>query len=352
MLDEDKRIDALRALSLRLAVIKGQSDHSTSNTIKNEGEEESSAPQSKTDPATPCDLFLKENEFYTKPSYGASTAGSNPSHQSKAHANSASIEDIEYPDNRGLTTLRTVFDGTRRFACEFKIHLPDPSMPSHRPPALPPATNSRRASKWHEVGLSAPELSASSTWAAENLIPPCAADAKLSEEALLDSIQSALSMRDDVVPHLNIALDSLEPVADSKEVHLAESTIIPRDEDNSLVRALRTDIHAYHLLTSALQSRMAALMERAKLDTLVNTIPANKAQWDVIDALYTKQQIWKAVCSALNRGVRDQAQDFNVAQEEAVPASWQIQVSTIYFFGLFLFTSPNVLKLKRLSGHL
>lgn len=325
MLDEDKRIDALRALSLRLAVIKGQSDHSaSSNAIKNEAEEESSASHSKTDPTTPCDLFLKENEFYTKPSYGASN-------HSKARANSASIEDIEYPDNRGLTTLRTVFDGTRRFACEFKIHLPDPSMPSHRPPALPPATNSRRASKWHEVGLSAPELSASSTWAAENLIPPCAADAKLSEEALLGSIQSALSMRDDVVPHLNIALDSLEPVADSKEVHLAESIIIPRDEDNSLVRALRTDIHAYHLLTSALQSRMAALMERAKLDTLVNTIPANKAQWDVIDALYTKQQIWKAVCSALNRGVRDQAQDFNVAQEEAVPASWQIQVSTIYF---------------------
>ena len=327
MLDEDKRIDALRALSLRLAVIKGQSDHSaSSNAIKNE---ESSALQGKTDPATPCDLFLKENEFYTKPSYGASN-------HSNARANSASIEDIEYPDNRGLTTLRTVFDGTRRFACEFKIHLPDPSMPSHRPPALPPATNSRRASKWHEVGLSAPELSASSTWAAENLIPPCAADAKLSEEALLDSIQSALSMRDDRVPHLNIALDSLEPVADSKEVHLAESTIIPRDEDNSLVRALRTDIHAYHLLTSALQSRMATLMERAKLDTLVNTIPANKAQWDVIDALYTKQQIWKAVCSALHRGVRDQAQDFNVAQEEAVPASWQIQVRTIYFFGLLL----------------
>ncbi len=329
VLDEDKRIDALRALSLRLAVIKGQNDPSTSNTVKNEADEGGGgASQSKTDPAAPCELFLKENEFYTKPSYGPNTAGTNSSHNhNKARANSASIEDIEYPDNRGLTTLRTVFDGTRRFACEFKIHLPDPSLPSHRPPALPPGTNSRRASKWHEVGLSAAELSASSSWAEENLIPPCAAaDAKLSGEALLESIQSALAMRDDAVPHVNIALDSLEPVADSKEVHLAESTIIPRDEDNSLVRALRTDIHAYHLLTSALQSRLATLMERAKLDSLVNTIPANKAQWDVIDALYTKQQIWKAVCSALHRGVRDQAQDFNVAQEEVVPASWQIQV--------------------------
>jgi hypothetical protein len=158
----------------------------------------------------------------------------------------------------------------------------------------------------------------SAAWAKENLIPP--------GEDSEDVILSALSMREDPSDALFVALDTMEPVAESREVPLTDRVIIPRDDDNSLCRALRTDAHAYALLCDALKQRLRVLRERQNLHALTGKLSAAKIAWDATDALYLRQQVWKQVCTALNRGVRDQAADFNKTEEEALPASWQVQV--------------------------
>jgi len=320
VLDEEKRHDALQLLSARLAVIKhgsaGSGGAGTGSVVKEEGSdrgsdkgsergtERGSVSQSSsyadfttthntitpnTASSEPCPLILTENEFYTLPASHTHT-------NTNTRTASSVVEDMEYTDNKGLSTLRSVFDGTQRFACEFKVHVPDGDTSGA---ALPAAS---KKSKWHTVPLNAADIQDSSAWSADNIIPSGSDTTSVIDE--------------DAPPALYIALESFDPVPEHLPVQLTASTIIPRDQDNSLCRALRTDLHAYHTLTSALTARMSALLQTAQLHTLSNTIPANKQQWDAVDALYTKQQIWKAVASALHRGVRDQAPDFNKGEEE------------------------------------
>lgn len=327
MLDEDKRYDVLVALNTRLNIIRGTKDASLAPLIDDDdgGLDAQSQTSSYADfsqlnakavaaqQSGPCALLLTENEFYTKPTV--------PQADGASHLHGASVEDIEYSDEKGCLALRTVFDGPRRFACEFKIHLPDPSVPSisQRPPPLPPANNSRRGTKWHQVNLSSKEVLKSAAWSKENLIPSGEED---SEETIL----SALNMREDTYPHASVVLESLESIAEAKGVQLTDRVIIPRDEDNSLCRAIRTDVHAYTQLCDALQAKLASLMEKQNLYGMSGTLCRAKVESDAIDSLYLKQQIWKQVCSGLHRGVRDQLPDFNKTEEEAMPASWKIEV--------------------------
>jgi hypothetical protein len=350
VLDEDKRTNMLLALNQRLQVLQGCAGGvGSSNESKSNGlgvlkagssqylrvEEEEAVFETKSNTSSfadftltklradeaqagACPLLLSENEFYTRPS--ASAVGKSVGGGAASNTRSQ-VEDIDYVDETGCASLRAVFDGPRRFACDFKVYLPDPSLPSssQMPPPLPAATKTRRAGKWHQVGLTGEAVAESAKWTAENLIPPGAPDSE-------DAISSALAMREDGYAQLNIALDNVEALPESCEVHLTDRVIIPRDEDNSLCRAIRTDAHAYALLCEALQRRISALTEKQDLYALSGVLLASKAEWDATDQLYVRQQVWKQVCTSLHKGIRDQLPDFNKSEEEAMPASWQVQV--------------------------
>lgn len=95
-------------------------------------------------------LQFSENDFYIKNKHSSSSI-TKPNIEEEEEIDDEektnSVIEVQEVglDEKNCTSLDVVFDGTNRYACEFKVHIPIRS--SQRPPALSKNT------KWHLVNL-------------------------------------------------------------------------------------------------------------------------------------------------------------------------------------------------------
>lgn len=213
------------------------------------------------------------------------------------------IEDDAGFNEDGTATIRAVFDGQNRVAVDLNVVFDTP----------PSNGRHKKAVHWHEVGLvpSAEQEEEHKQWVAQNLLPDCCATSELKSES-----EKAF-----------VSLGQVKSVRDSDCVYLTEQCVIPRNEDNILCRAIRTDQQAYMALTKALGAKLQELITSGDVVKAANTYNAQREEWKKINDQYQKQQVWKQVCQSINRGFRDQQSDFNKVEPESVPASWSIQVN-------------------------
>ena len=99
----------------------------------------------------------------------------------------------------------------------------------------------------------------------------------------------------------------------------------PRIEDDVICRMISVDQLSYKAIMAAAGVRMANIL-RTDLRDRMAARKKVRAEWSEVEALYSRQRIWRKVASTAARGMRDHTSDFNRTVLESVPASWVIRV--------------------------
>jgi hypothetical protein len=122
-----------------------------------------------------------------------------------------------------------------------------------------------------------------------------------------------------------IHLENVMNLPDRHTVFLSDSQVIANEENDLLTRLIRTEQVAYAQITKAVADKVK-LTPSFKRSDMSNTIANDRNAQAATVAHYVRQRVWAKVASAALRGMRDQRQDFNDNEDEAIPASWQIAV--------------------------
>jgi hypothetical protein len=301
-------------------------------------------------------VALSDNEFYLQQHYCLPDMNNNNNNNriDHLHSTKSSVGVLEglSDDSTPCCTLRVVFDGRNRFACSFKVDAESISKSkaaATTAAAVPDATTNqnKRHKKCHAVSVQDDAILESTPWSKEYLIPHMDSVVEHDDAAIDDAAATAtdalklmksLAINDaSSVPHSSsssssfsssvlVALDDISRYPDALPVPLTSCTVIPRDEDTDLVRAIRSDLKAYDLLIDATTRRLEVLQKSSRLVDLSATTLRRNQEASLIEHKYLRQQVWKHISMSLVRGVRDQTPGFNKTEQEAIPASWSVAV--------------------------
>lgn len=123
---------------------------------------------------------------------------------------------------------------------------------------------------------------------------------------------------------LMLELLEFHPLSEDSSLNLRnEATIASKIEPSIISRIIRTDCRAYDSLVQTIQKRLERIVAAADADGRGGIEVDRYEESHAIHTTYVKQQVWKWICSSLQKGIRDQRPGFN-KQEEIVPASWAI----------------------------
>eukprot|EP01033_Poteriospumella_lacustris_P007294 gene7294-5247_t len=123
-----------------------------------------------------------------------------------------------------------------------------------------------------------------------------------------------------------LRLDAFEPIAYDKTLVVQGKPILAKDDISILQRLIVTDYHAYLELVDHIHKRLERAMRLAEAEDASGKEVALYESSKDIHMTYVKQQVWKWICSSMHNGVRDQKPGAYKTEEEALPASWTIQV--------------------------
>ena len=188
-----------------------------------------------------------------------------------------------------LSTIRVVFDGDNRVACEFSSKT---------------GGNSCLASQ---------DLRLNEQWVSTHVIPlsMTGTDTQTEESIGLEALE----------------LEDMQKLASAEEIIVPGRKILSQDFDDDLCRVIRTSQVALSALTRAISNKISNTIESEGLFDRGAIAEQKKTDRSVIESLYLKQQIWKYICHGVRKGFKDQLPDFNKGEVENVPASWTIQVN-------------------------
>lgn len=134
-------------------------------------------------------------------------------------------------------------------------------------------------------------------WIKENLIP-CGSDNNNLDELISDKEIVEIFPNNS----LSVALDKIEKVSDNVEINLPDCTVISRLQDCDLVRAMRVDLNAYDILYETISNKIDSLLESSNIHQLPEVNLRFKAESEVIEQNYIKQQVWKNISQSFCRG--------------------------------------------------
>ena len=92
-----------------------------------------------------------------------------------------------------------------------------------------------------------------------------------------------------------------------------------------MCRMIHVDQQCYEALMQAAAKRMSSIL-RSDISRRILERSRIKEEWGEVEALYSRQRVWRKVASTVARGMREHRSDFNKAVTEIVPASWTIRV--------------------------
>lgn len=205
-----------------------------------------------------------------------------------ATASSTKVQHQPASKEETSSELKVIFDGSPRFGATFSVvdMTPDES--------------------------SSPSIDGVEPAASQSFLYP-ASNEIVSPDSVA-SLQKALR------------LEAFEPIAYDKTLVVQGKPILAKDDISILQRLIVTDYHAYLELVDNIHKRLERAMRLAEAEDVSGKEVALYESSKDIHMTYVKQQVWKWICSSMHNGVRDQKPGAYKTEEEALPASWTIQV--------------------------
>jgi hypothetical protein len=139
------------------------------------------------------------------------------------------------------------------------------------------------------------------------------------------SASSSIDMKN--IQEYELFMKSFEPYPDDESIHMSDgSKVISKHDDDVVSRMLKSDQLAYERVFTAIKDIIYSMSKSSSFRSSGGVNPALRKSYVAVEALYSRQQVWKRVAKGFFGGVRDHGEDFNQQELDQVPESWKIRV--------------------------